>query len=504
MTALLSLTDLTITHPANPSAAPLLSDISLSIDRGQRLGLIGESGSGKSLTALAIIGLLPPALQARGEIDFAGTDILRARERELNRIRGQRIAMVFQEPMSALDPLMSIGRHLELALGQQRRAEVAERLSEVGLAEHHARRYPHELSGGQRQRVLIALAMAGEPELLICDEPTTALDATTADAVLSLIDEVARRRGTAVLFISHDLAVIRRMCPQVAVLQRGVLVESGSTETVLSAPQHPYTAALVAATDLPQRPALSRTEPPAEPVIEMRDVVRRYGATTALAGLNLTVPRGTRLGIAGGSGTGKTTALKLIAGLEPPSSGDITVTGRVHMVFQDPLGSLNPRLPIWKIVAEGLGPLQLRLSRAQLREQVAAILQEVGITDALDRYPHQFSGGQRQRISLARALISQPDILLADEAVSALDVSVRAQVLAVLDRVVSERQLSLVFISHDLAVIRALCDDVAIIHQGTIVESGPSAQVWQQPSHPYTQALLRAARQAHPPASATP
>ncbi|WP_293770475.1 ABC transporter ATP-binding protein [uncultured Corynebacterium sp.] len=470
---MLKLTDLTV----SAGSTELVHPLSFTIEPGQRVGLIGESGSGKSLTALAIMGLLAPSLTVSGSIELDGTEIVGLRDRQMRPLRGTKVAMIFQEPMSALDPLMTIEKQLAYA-GATRDA-----LADVDLDPALARRYPHQLSGGQRQRVMIAMAMAREPELLICDEPTTALDATTQDGVLSLIERLAEEHGTALLFISHDLRVVTRMCPEVLVLEKGRLVEHGPTEQILSAPQHEYTRRLVAAS-LPGAPAAPGEK--GNPVIALDGVTKTFAGTAALTDVSLTVARGERLGLVGGSGSGKTTLLKLIAGLDSPTSGTVDVAGRVQMVFQDPAGSLNPRLPIWKSVREPAP----RATRAD----IARTLEEVGIpADALDRYPHEFSGGQRQRISIARALIGEPDILLADEAVSALDVSVRATILELLNSLVEARGLTLVFVTHDLAVMRHLCSSIAVVSHGKLVDAGATEDVLAHPTTDYTRRLIAAA-----------
>lgn len=465
---MLSVQDLCIRTGKETIVGPL----SFSIEPGQRLGIIGESGSGKSLTALAIMGLLPKNLHAEGSIELGGRELVGLRDRQVRKLRGADMAMVFQEPMSALDPLMRVSKQLCYA------GASAEVLNEVGLDAALASRFPHELSGGQRQRVMIAMAMARNPKLLICDEPTTALDATTQNGILDLIMELTQRHNTALLFISHDLRVIRRMCPETLVMQDGQIVESGAA---LDNPQHPYTKHLIAAS----QPKPTAPEPKlGEVVISLDHVTKAYGSTTALSDVSLEVRKGERIGVVGSSGSGKTTLLKLITGLEQPTSGSVQVEGRVQMVFQDPQGSLNPRMPIWKTVAEG-SPTPVT------RAEIAKVLAEVGIDeDALDRFPHEFSGGQRQRISIARAVIGNPDILLADEAVSALDVSVRAQVLELLERLVESYGLTLVFISHDLGVVKQVCSSLTVIYHGELVERG----VWSAPQHPYTKSLLEAAQ----------
>lgn len=372
---------------------------------GERVGLVGDSGSGKSLTALAIMGLLPDNLKATGSIRFEGRELLGMRDREL---RALPLAMVFQEPMTALDPLMKV--------------------AEYG-------RFPHQLSGGQRQRALIHMAMARKPKLLICDEPTTALDPLTQAEILDEIS-AATRDDTALLFISHDHAAVERMCDRV------IHIGDITTPDLI----------------LPPTPTLG------EPVITLENVTKTYRGVTALDDVSLKVREGERLGIIGGSGSGKSTLLKLLTGLTSPTSGTVSVTKPLHMVFQDPKSSLNPRMPVWKIVAEGGGT----------REEAERVLHDVGI-DHVERYPHDFSGGQRQRISIARAVVGKPELLLADEAVSALDATSRAQVLELLQRVTKD--MTLVFVSHDMDVVKHLCPTVAVLQDGRIVDRGETGKV---------------------------
>ena len=481
--SLLHVDNLTVT--ATGSTTALVGPLNFELAAGEKLGIIGESGSGKSLTALSIMGLLPDGVRASGSVTVDGHEVVGARDTRIRPLRGSTMAMVFQEPMSALDPLMRIGTQLSQA-GVR---DCAAALDEVDLAADVASRFPHQLSGGQRQRVLIAMAMAGHPDLLICDEPTTALDATTQDGVLRVIERVTKARGTALVFITHDLGVIRRMCPNVLVMHQGAVVESGPTERVLAQPEHPYTRTLIASS---RPPELSLSPATAEDaLVTLRGVSKIHGAHAALDGIDLPVHHGERLGIVGGSGSGKTSLLKLISGLDQPTSGDIDVRGRVQMVFQDPQGSLNPRLKIWKSIAEAIPGSP---SKADKRARAAAALEEVGLpAESLDRFPHEFSGGQRQRISIARALCGEPDILLADEAVSALDMSVRAQVLELLAGVIAKRKLTLLFVTHDLAVVRHLCDSVAVLERGRLIEHGATDTVWSSPSTDYTRRLIAAA-----------
>ncbi len=529
----------------------LVSDVDLRVARGERLGLIGESGSGKSLTALSVMGLLPEGLRASGSVRVAGLDrdVVGAGERALSDVRGRQMAMVFQEPMTALNPTMRIGEQVAEVLtihgadASSARARAVELLADVRLPDPAAaaRAYPHQLSGGQRQRVVLAIALANDPALLICDEPTTALDVTVQAGVLDLIVSGAAARDAGMLFITHDLAVVATLCHRVAVMRDGRIVETGDVEQVFTAPRHPYTAQLVAASDLTAVDARGRllaggaagpagadrrsaarrgaASPPSgvaagEPLIEVRDLVRHYRrprthllrpapTVEALRGVDLVVRRGERLGIVGESGCGKSTLLRLIAGLDTPTSGSVRVGGReigglpqhrlrflrerLQLVFQDPMSSLDPRMRVADIVAEPL----VAQGRGGERARVPGLLEAVGVDPgAASRYPHQFSGGQRQRLSLARALAPDPDILVADEPVSALDVSVRAQVLNLVADLVEDFGLTLVVVSHDLSVVRHLCERVVVMEAGRIVEEGPTARVYDDPQHPYTRRLV--------------
>lgn len=455
MSALVSVEHLTIPG--------ILSDINFEIAPGERVGLIGESGSGKSMTAMTIMGLLDPALEVHGTILVKG----QSPSREL---RGTTVAMVFQEPMTALDPLMSVEKQVAEACDLPRAREL---LHEVGIERTGA--YPHELSGGQRQRVLIALAIAGDPELLICDEPTTALDVEVQRQILELLDRLVRERGMALLFITHDLGVIKQMTDRVLVLRDGQIADPDAN---LEDPQTEYTAQLVAASK-PGAPAAHR--PLGDPMITLENVTWQRGETLALDDVSLTVHRGERIGIVGGSGSGKTSLLRIIAGLNQPDSGIVKVDGKTQMVFQDPYSSLNPR----RRVADSI-----RESGAD-KKRVEDVLTTVGLAGVGRRFPHEFSGGQRQRISIARAAAPRPEILIADEPVSALDVSVRAQVLELIDDLVVNDDVTLVFVSHDLSVVRQVCPTIAVLYKGRIVETGPTEEVWANPQHDYTRSLLR-------------
>ena len=475
----------------------LVQDIAFSLAPGERVGLIGESGSGKSLTALAIMGLLPENLRASGKVELQGVgNLLGLKDRIMRTVRGKRIAMVFQEPMSALDPLMKVGKQI----AEVRRTHglpassdvVAQLLKDVDLTPEMANSYPHQLSGGQRQRVLIAMALACDPDILLCDEPTTALDVTVQKHIVKLILRLAEQLQAALLFITHDLGLVASTCDRLVVMRDGRIVETGSTKDVLHAPQEDYTRMLVRASDLtePRYPVAEVAD--GEVLLSATDISRVRRGTTTLAKTTVELRKHQRLGIVGGSGSGKTTMLKILAGLDNPTTGSVTrgANTTVQMVFQDPLSSLDPRMRVGRSIAEPLHGM----SAAEQTARVAEVLQEVDLEpDAAKRFPHEFSGGQRQRISIARAIAANPSVLLADEPVSALDMSVRTQVMDLLDRLVRTHGLSLVFVSHDLAVVRQLCTDIIVLHNGDVVERGDVESVYHNPQHAYTRQLLEAA-----------
>ncbi len=518
--SLLSIERLTVALPPGADRPHALRDVSLALDAGEILCVVGESGSGKSVTATTIMGLMAPGVRVEsGRVLLAGTDLARLPEEELRKLRGPRIAMVFQEPMTALNPLMTVGdqlaetwrTHTSLPTADiVARARAA--LIEVALPDPDGalRAYPHELSGGQRQRVMIAMALALEPELLICDEPTTALDVTTQAQILKLIRELQSRRGTAVLFITHDFGVVAEIADRVAVMQQGVVVEQGAAAQVLGAPTHDYTRRLLAAVPGLTAPAPRPISP--EPVLEITSLTKTYRPaglfrrrreTRALDGVSLTLRRGATLGVVGESGSGKSTLARCAVGLLSRDGGDIRIEGRplpggrqaaaqlVQMVFQDPYASLNPRRKVGDQVTQG--PIAAGAGRDAARAQAAELFDLVGLDQAaLSRFPHEFSGGQRQRIGIARALAMRPAVLVADEPVSALDVSVQAQVLELLRGLQTRLNLSIVFITHDLRVAAQLCDEVAVMQNGLVVEHGPTAEVFERPTHPYTRSLLAA------------
>ncbi|WP_235962457.1 dipeptide ABC transporter ATP-binding protein [Jannaschia marina] len=486
---------------------PILSDVSLTLEEGRITGLVGESGSGKSMTALALIGLLPKGSATTGAIHMDDTDLTQLAERQWLGIRGNDIGMIFQEPMTALNPVQTIGAQVSetLRLRGTSRAEALriarEKLDRVGLGPIPLDRYPHELSGGQRQRVCIALAIARRPRLLIADEPTTALDVTTQAQILDLLRDLVRDEGMALLLITHDLGVVAGLADEVAVMKDGAIVEADTTEALFRTRAHPYTRDLLAAAQPKPRPA--RTVEPA-PVLTADTVTRRYGALTAVDGVSLTLHRGECLGLVGESGCGKSTLTRALLGLEPVQEGSIALLdrpvgpamtradrARISVVFQDPYGSFDPRWTVRRLVQE---PFHLTGKPADAEARAITALEQVGLSAGdLDKYPHEFSGGQRQRIAIARALITAPEVLVLDEAVSALDVRVRAQVLALLNDLRVRLGLAYLFITHDLTVVRAVADRVLVMQTGRIAEEGPTADIFERPAHDYTRALLAAA-----------
>ncbi|WP_439139576.1 ABC transporter ATP-binding protein [Roseicyclus sp.] len=499
----------------------ILRDVSLDIAPGEIVGLVGESGSGKSMTALAIMGLLPQGAQAAGTIGLDGTDLLTQSEAQLCAVRGNRIGMIFQEPMTALNPVQTIGEQVAETLiihGRASRAKARriarDRLDRVGLSQIALDRFPHELSGGQRQRACIAAAIALNPQLLIADEPTTALDVTTQAQILDLLKSLVADEGMALLLITHDLAVVADMADRIGVMQAGKIVETGPTQHVLTERRHPYTAALFAASS--HRPNRA-PQPAPEPLLHVENVMRSYAgprsglrrgaAIEAVKDVSFTLHKGESLGLVGESGCGKSTLTRAILGLDPIQAGDIRLFGQsivpqmpralragIQVVFQDPYGSFNPRWRVARIVAEPFHLLPDPPQGADRRDRVAEALRAVRLSpDDLEKYPHEFSGGQRQRIAIARALITRPKILVLDEAVSALDVSVRARILDLLAELQGELGLSYLFISHDLTVVRAITDRVLVMQAGQIVEQGPTAAVFDAPKHAYTRQLINAA-----------
>lgn len=526
---ILNIENLTIALPAGADREIAVDRLNLTLRAGEVTCLVGESGSGKSLAARSIMGLLPPRVHVKdGSIRLGKKDLVSLSTQEMAKIRGASIGMIFQEPMTALNPLHRIGKQIDEVLRlhtklrrHERESRVVELLEDVHMPEpaRISRSFPHQLSGGQRQRAMIAMALALGPKLLIADEPTTALDVTTQAQILKLIHDLQRQKGTAVLFITHDFGVVADIADNVAVLQKGVLVESGAREDVLLRPKHPYTKSLLQAVPrlaLPDNPT-GELSKPGLVLLMGKDIDKAYGGrgifgkgrqTQALKKVSFELRRGETLGLLGESGSGKSTLARAVTRLMPIDAGEIILDGvgieeldrkalrphrkKIQMVFQDPYASLNPRQKIIDVVSEGL--LIHGVNSALARTKSLELLELVGLgPSAADRYPHEFSGGQRQRIGIARALALEPEVLVADEPVSALDVSVQAQVLELLAKVKRRMQLSMLFVTHDLRVALQVCDRIAVMQKGEIVEIGDTRQIFNNPCHPYTRALFDAA-----------
>lgn len=527
-TPLLSVSDLSVAFRNGDETTLAVDRVSFSIQKGETVALVGESGSGKSVTALSILKLLtyPPASHPSGHVLFKGEDLLHADEEALRRVRGNEITMVFQEPMTSLNPLHTIERQIGeiIALhsglsGDQARARILALLEEVGLRDAASRlnAYPHQLSGGQRQRVMIAMALANEPDLLIADEPTTALDVTIQAQILDLLKEIQKRRNMAILFITHDLGIVRRLADRVCVMTKGQIVEQGAVKDIFTSPQHAYTKKLLAAEPkgiaepLPQtaRLLLKADHLKIWFPIKRGFLQRTVGHIKAVDGVSLALHEGETLGVVGESGSGKTTLglalLRLIS-----SEGPIVWLGSsidsysskmmrplrrdMQIVFQDPFGSLSPRLSIADIIAEGLEVHQPHLSEKERETLVSSALYDVGLDpETRHRYPHEFSGGQRQRIALARAIVLNPKFIVLDEPTSALDMSVQAQIVEILRDLQKTRKLAYLFISHDLKVVKALAHRIMVMREGTVVEEGEAETLFANPKQAYTKALFEAA-----------
>ena len=524
---LLEVRDLSVAFAQGARRETVVDRVSFKLQRGQALALVGESGSGKSVTAQSIVRLLPypAASHPTGEIFFKGRDVLKMSDAELRAMRGAGVTMVFQEPMTSLNPLHTIEKQIGeiIALHGGRAASTRERvvalLNEVGIVDPASRlgAFPHQLSGGQRQRVMIAMALANRPDLFIADEPTTALDVTVQAQILKMLADLQARLGMAMLFITHDLGIVRRIASDVAVMQQGRIVEAGKTAEVFANPQHDYTKMLLAAEPKGAPPSADSS---ARPIVAAADVRvwfpikkgflrRTVGHVKAVDGVSLTVREGQTVGVVGESGSGKTTLglaiLRLIR-----SKGTILYCGRgidglsvaqmrplrrdMQIVFQDPYGSLSPRLSVAEIVEEGLIAQKTRLNAAERRAAVARALRDTGLDPAtMDRYPHEFSGGQRQRIAIARAMALDPKFVVLDEPTSALDMSVQAQIVDLLRDLQKRRSLAYLFISHDLKVVRALASEIIVMRHGEVVESGSAREIFAAPRSDYTKALFAAA-----------
>jgi len=526
---LLEIDNLAVDLPQGADRPHAVSDFNLRLQPGEILCVVGESGSGKSIMAKAVMRLLPePHVRASaGRILFEGEDLLASSPARMREIRGSRISMIFQEPMTALNPVMTIRDQIEEVIfthqempKEDRFQRMVRLLRDVHLPdpERILYSYPHQLSGGQRQRAMIAMALILEPAVLIADEPTTALDVTTQAQILSLIRDLQKEHQTGVLFITHDFGVVAEIADRVAVMQHGRLVEFGEAKQVLNTPQHPYTRSLIAAV-----PSLTPRDPkPVDPqpaVLEVKNLNKVFRSSSGLFGgrsvravqaakeVNLALHRSETLGIVGESGSGKSTVARCLVRLIEPDSGsvqlgDVDLLGktrrklrpyrrRIQMVFQDPFGSLNPRRKVAELISEG--PMVHGLPRAEALQRARRLLELVGLDPrSADRYPHEFSGGQRQRIGIARALALEPEILIADEPVSALDVSVQAQILQLLADIRDRLQLSLLFITHDLRVAAQVCDTVAVMLNGEIVEFGAAREIFLNPKHSYTRQLIDA------------
>ena len=526
---LLEISNVDISLPEGSERLLAVENLCIDLAPGETLCIVGESGSGKSLTARALMGLLPaPHVRvSQGQINFCGEDLTKVSERRLREIRGSEISMIFQEPMTALNPVMTIGGQIDeifryhvSMFAAERRKRAIQLLDDVQLPDpaQIVNSYPHELSGGQRQRAMIAMALALEPKILIADEPTTALDVTTQAQILKLISDMQAVHQTGVLFITHDFGVVADIADRVAVMQYGHVVETGTVDKVLNHPEHPYTQALISSVpSLVPRRARARSE---EKVLEVQNVNKTFGGGSsffnfgkpsrvvhAVKDVTIELRRGETLGVVGESGSGKSTLARCIIRLMDSDSGKIILDGvnicdlnraemrpwraKIQMVFQDPFASLNPRVKVGQIIRQG--PIIQGANQEEAEARTLELLKIVGLDErAFNRYPHEFSGGQRQRIGIARALALNPEILVADEPVSALDVSIQTQILSLLDEIRTKMNLSMVFITHDLRVAAQVCDRLAVMRYGEIVETGATADIFDAPQHSYTRDLLAA------------
>ncbi|TBA12752.1 ABC transporter ATP-binding protein [Rhizobium ruizarguesonis] len=539
--ALLEIRNLSIDFPNRTGIVHAVNDVSWSINPGQTLAILGESGSGKSVSASAVLDLVdsPPAVIASGQILYRGQDLLKSSKEERRAINGKKISMIFQDPLAALNPVYPVGWQIAETLrvhGVDKataHARVIDLLARVGIEEpeRRARQYPHQFSGGQRQRIMIASAIALEPDLLIADEPTSALDVTVQAQVLALLKKLQSESGMGIVLITHDLSVVEKVADRVVVMQDGRIVESGTSQQIMTSPQHPYTRKLLDA--MPGRHGFDATQEAAihgRTLLEVDNVSRIYGirpgkvaeagpnAIRAVNEASFVLKSGETLGIVGESGSGKSTLARMLLGLDKPTIGEIRFDGkdlnamsaaetfkvrrRMQFVFQDPTASLNPRMRIGQIIAEPWAIHADVLPRKDWRGKVIELLERVGLkADHIDRYPHQFSGGQRQRIAIARSLALNPEVIVCDEAVSALDVSIQAKVIDLLKQLRSELGLSYIFIAHDLALVRDFATDVVVMYRGRIVEKGKTADVYNNPQNDYTKRLLSASMARLPTAA---
>ena len=526
MTKLLEIQKLSVSLPAKADRAYAIREVSFTVDRNEIVCVVGESGSGKSVTAFSVMGIQDKrALKIKsGKILFDGDDLTKIQEEKFRKLRGKKLAMIFQEPMTALNPVMKVGEqiteileiHTELSKSA-RKARAIEAMEDVKLPDPKKIYYSfaHELSGGQRQRIMIAMALALEPDLLIADEPTTALDVTTQSNILELIKDIQRRRNIGVLFITHDFGVVADIADRVIVMKYGEIVEQNSVYSILKEPQHEYTKMLIGSIPSLEPPPSSAKD--AKPALELDAVDKKFGKKNffgrgrivhAANQVDLCVAPGETLGVVGESGSGKSTVARCAIRLIQPDTGEIVVEGtniaklgetslrpirrKIQIVFQDPYRSLNPRRTIGQSIVEG--PINFGQSTVEASKKARELMEIVGLKpDNFNRFPHQFSGGQRQRICIARALAMEPKILIADEAVSALDVSVQAQVLDLLEDIKRQFSLAVLFITHDLRVAAQICDNIVVMNKGEVVESGSTFAIYNQPQHPYTQSLLKAA-----------
>ena len=520
---LLEVQDLSVTFHTVRGPVNAVRNVSWHLDRGEVLAILGESGSGKSVSASAVMDLIdiPPGEIASGRILFEGRDLLTMSHDERRRINGKRIAMIFQDPLSHLNPVYSVGWQIEETMvihGTSRadaQRETVALLRKVGIPdpEGAAAKYPHQFSGGQRQRLMIAMALALRPDVLIADEPTTALDVTVQAQILGLLEQLQAETGMGLLIITHDLGVVAEMADRVVVMNAGEIVETGSATDVYRNPQHPYTQKLIAAA--PGQGDMSHGVPEQEPLLRLTGVKKNYGEFTALNGISFDLMAGETLAVVGESGSGKSTMAKVLLQLEEASGGQAEYKGRdlltlspkelfemrrdIQMVFQDPTQSLNPRMSVYQLISEAWVIHRDILPKDRWKARVAELLEQVGLlAEHMHRYPHQFSGGQRQRIAIARALALEPRIIVCDEAVSALDVSIQAQVIELLDKLRHELGLSYIFIAHDLPVVRDFADRVIVMQAGEIVEQGSVRQIFEAPRMRYTQDLLAASLDPDP------